>query len=1807
MVKSGKIQHGLRVMLACAILATAIGVFAAPSAWGLDLIFNRNLRVNATGMEGACAFGDITGDGLNDLIYARQSDEWGPVNAPGGADADPADFQITVRRNDGTDTWPTAATITYTAIAIPNQFYNSIGNGFNGNDEMTDVAIADMDGDTHNDIVACTLADGIVWFRNQSPYNGTSWSSANNVYRRTIDANTSYPNVRRVFPMDIDNDGDMDVAAAISESADGGNNPAGNPNAGSKLSVFWNNGTGTFTQKIIDIDPNLKFVISCRAAKLTGGDNLAELVITTLTNDVVRWYRNTGGTNGSMAFTGYLVTAAADFTDPWDTAAGDIDGDGDNDIVAVSEGGDRLRWFVNNGALDGTNFQTNYTIDTRAGGDPHYVQVIDMDNDGDRDVVATWFSTDEVIWYENLGGSPPTWSAHIIANASSPTPVDDGPENVQVSVAQKAGSDDPYVDVMVGNLNSQTVSFYNNITYNSGPSVSSVTQGGYFKLRVFFTKAMNTTECQTASNYTVSGPGKGTLAANPTSAAIFGGDFSQYELTWPASQEMLDGQSVTVTVSSNVHENDGVAPANVPIHDPKSGSVVASALLPTVTLVDVIDIHNIRITFSESMAAAGITDPNNYTMTGPGQGTMSAHPTSVALYSGNTYTLTWASGEMSDGGTVRITATGVTDLAGNPMGTPNYGEDLGIGSKPSADSVVYTSPNPTNLTSITFNVGFSKVVQNFNNASDLVITESGVIHTGVSISAGPAQTYTVTLTGVSGNGTITMAVSTTSDVTDLASNPLLSSVTSSPALVIDQTPPNVSSVSVVGPNPTYHPEFTVAFSEDVIGFADESDLTITPSGTVAYTGVNITGGPQSYTVTFVGTTGVGSLTVKVNSASDAHDPAGNALSVTTPSATVNVDTVPPNATAITPTTPSPTNATSIGFTVQFDKNVYDFNDANDLIFNEMGINHAGVMITGGPQTYSVQVTGVAGDGTMSLAVKTGAQGGDTHDLATNLVATSVTSIDVDIDNIGPAATAIAITSPNPTHGSTATFRVTFNEVVEQFDAESDLYINQTGTLAHTGISITGGPQNTVFQVFVTGMTGEGTMTMAVRTGAQGGNVRDLVTNGLVSSVTSAALVVDLTQPRAATITPTTPNPTNSSTVTFSVVFTEDVQHFNNSLDLVITESGVSHSTATVTQVNGSTYTVTLNDIYGDGTVTLAVSTASDVTDMADNALLSSVTSVPVIVDNVDPEVTVDSLVTTDQTPGLTGTMSDNVGIASVNVTVNGNTYPATLGAGTWGANVTDTLPEGTYDVVATVTDTATNTAVDSTLNELTIDLTPPTATVTPQITSITTPTVSGTVSDNVAVASVTFIVNGYEYTATVVGNSWSGQVTHALPTPPSGTQQKYDVAVTATDTAGNVGHDATTLELTIDADAPTVYVNSQTTNNNRPTLTGTATFSGAATDIVSVTVTIQGYAMDVAPLGPLNGNTRMWTATIPVGLTVPDGTYDIVAVATDDLARSGSDGTTNELTVDTVAPTVAFSLQETSPTSANAIHIRATFSEAVAPTFDASDVTLTGSLAGAATFVVSGTGPLYTITVTMDDPNSDGTIGLQIGTQVRDAALNYFAGAATPLIRIHNWFGFVTQPHSAYVYEGNPYAFSVSASMGNSVPVYAWKWDDGAVHSVGTNSPAYSLANVAGNAGDYWCEVTYDGIKHWSNTATLHVAPPLQIVQQPQTVAVQRGEPAEFTVLASGGFAPLTYEWWKDGVRLALPSADPAWSIPAVDFLDAGLYHVVVSDSQTEVKTSINAELIVGAGLPVAGATGLAALAAACLAFGARRIAARKK
>ena len=190
------------------------------------------------------------------------------------------------------------------------------------------------------------------------------------------------------------------------------------------------------------------------------------------------------------------------------------------------------------------------------------------------------------------------------------------------------------------------------------PTVSSVAVQTGLTVDVTFSEAMGT-GVTAASNYTVSGTGRGTLATNPNSVALVSGN--AYRLTW-SSGEMLNGGDITITVA-NVQDLAGN-----PIGSPNSGTHTGGAIgvAPTVTINQAggqadptgTSPINFTVVFSEVVTGFATGD---VTVTGTAGGAKTATVTG----SGTTYNVA-VTGMTTAGTVIASIAAGVAvDGAGN--------------------------------------------------------------------------------------------------------------------------------------------------------------------------------------------------------------------------------------------------------------------------------------------------------------------------------------------------------------------------------------------------------------------------------------------------------------------------------------------------------------------------------------------------------------------------------------------------------------------------------------------------------------------------------------------------------------------------------------------------------------------------------------------------------------------------------------------------------------------------------------------------------------------------------------------------------------------------------------------------------------------------------------------------------------------------------------------------------------------------------------------------------------------------------------
>jgi len=148
------------------------------------------------------------------------------------------------------------------------------------------------------------------------------------------------------------------------------------------------------------------------------------------------------------------------------------------------------------------------------------------------------------------------------------------------------------------------------------------------------------------------------------------------------------------------------------------------------------------------------------------------------------------------------------------------------------------------------------------------------------------------------------------------------------------------------------------------------------------------------------------------------------------------------------------------------------------------------------------------------------------------------------------------------------------------------------------------------------------------------------------------------------------------------------------------------------------------------------------------------------------------------------------------------------------------------------------------------------------------------------------------------------------------------------------------------------------------------------------------------------------------------------------------------------------------------------------------------------------------------------------------------------------------QPQSLTVVAGSNAVFSVSAT--GSRPL-AYQWQFNGLDIPGATTPTLVRSNVQpADAGSYSVRISNRAGVVWSSNATLVVLVRPSIVSGPQSLTVNQGATAIFSVVATGT-EPLSYRWQCNGVYL--PGATgPVLVLTNVQPVHAGIYSVVVSN-----------------------------------------------
>ncbi|MGL5030771.1 MAG: retention module-containing protein, partial [Aeromonas sp.] len=387
---------------------------------------------------------------------------------------------------------------------------------------------------------------------------------------------------------------------------------------------------------------------------------------------------------------------------------------------------------------------------------------------------------------------------------------------------------------------------------------------------------------------------------------------------------------------------------------------------------------------------------------------------------------------------------------------------------------------------------------------------------------------------------------------------------------------------------------------------------------------------------------------------------------------------------------------------------------------------------------------------------------------------------------------------------------------------------------------------------------------------------------------------------------------HSSALTFkalageiSVLQNDIMKDVDAPADLVVAAAGGEDVGGVINGSGNGGYVTILRD--GDATIASAGFETRDLAEsfMAGNDREFAQDGAGVIWDVTAPTITV--VVpenTNDTTPTISG-QTDAAPGSTITIVVTdsaGHKHDLTTTVkpdGSYSVEVITPLPEGSFNVDASVSDPAGNTS-DAT-GSGNVDTTAPTITVVvPEDTNDTTPTISGQ-TDAAPGSTITIVVTDsaghkHDLTTTVKPDgSYSVEVTTPLP------EGGFNVDVSVTDPAGNKSEP--TEGGNIDVTAPSIMVVvPEDTNDTTPTISGQTDAAPGSTITIVVTDSA-GHKHDLTTTVKPDGS-----YSVEVTTPLPEGSFNVDASVSDP-AGNTSDVTGSGI-VDTTAPTITVVVPE---------------------------------------------------------------------------------------------------------------------------------------------------------------------------------------------------------------------------------------------------------------------------------------------------------
>jgi hypothetical protein len=220
--------------------------------------------------------------------------------------------------------------------------------------------------------------------------------------KSTIDGD--FESATEALVVDLDGDGDLDIAAVALKDG---------------VAWYENDGTGGYTGHVVDGS-----IVGAQSVAVADFDKNGhpDIVIASY-DDYISWYESTPSSAPPPAdpFVWNRHDISTTFQTAISVAVADFDDDGDPDILGAARDGNDVAWWQNN--LGETIPWTMFYIDSNWDG-PGDVEAGDLDGDGRMDAVAMSLDTNTIVWWRNQAASsgvripedPVEWTPHTICS-----------------------------------------------------------------------------------------------------------------------------------------------------------------------------------------------------------------------------------------------------------------------------------------------------------------------------------------------------------------------------------------------------------------------------------------------------------------------------------------------------------------------------------------------------------------------------------------------------------------------------------------------------------------------------------------------------------------------------------------------------------------------------------------------------------------------------------------------------------------------------------------------------------------------------------------------------------------------------------------------------------------------------------------------------------------------------------------------------------------------------------------------------------------------------------------------------------------------------------------------------------------------------------------------------------------------------------------------------------------------------------------------------------------------------------------------